>query len=728
MQQQPGERIALHRAQSDACACVYMGRRRRRRRRGWVAGGAGWAAWAAAGAAVGAAGAALPEGLAGLLERPCRVYARVFTLDDYTDEVERLAEGLLEAACRQTGGAGVGFPGALLPRPCEELEKFRGALAEGRGPQRGDTLALVRALAHEACQFRAFQASLLNGRRAEGEAENLVRRAVTAMAQIQVEQGLTSLSADPDDNRSNFRAATAAEVALDGENARVPEPPLPTRAQAGEVRSVPLRETFAGLLKGAEQLSDTEVQAAVQGIEHRALTALYESLEGAGWARRKGWEEAYANKALLRGGGYCDWHGVECQEPASGVRRLILPGNNLRGRLPGAVGTLRHLQVLDLARNALRGPVPAELGLLPGLSALDLQDNLLHGTLPATLSELHELRLFDVSSNRLEGPLPPLPLASQLALFNVSGNEGLAVEFPGWLLDAGALEALSMSGAGVRGSLPTGLAALRRLRLLDLSHNSLEGSIPAEIFALNSLQVLDLSRNRFNGDLSEAFPDYSFRALETGGEGDSGATGGGAEQGGEEGAGPAPGGGLVVCSLASNRLSGSLPRRLPRGLLVLNVADNRLSGYHPDAVLQLGKLRHLNLSRNVIEGPLPGWPHGISRLGSLQTLDASHNRLAGGLPEDVGGLTELQVLRLNGNALSGSLPDGITRLEGLRELVLGNNALAGVLPADLHRLAGSLRTLDLANNSLSGPAPYQLVGGRLMERVDLSGNALTWSP
>ena len=72
-----------------------------------------------------------------------------------------------------------------------------------------------------------------NGRRAEGEAENLVRRAVTAMAQIQVEQGLTSLSADPDDVRGNFRAAGAAETALDGETARVPDPPLPARAQAG---------------------------------------------------------------------------------------------------------------------------------------------------------------------------------------------------------------------------------------------------------------------------------------------------------------------------------------------------------------------------------------------------------------------------------------------------------------------------------------------------------------
>ena len=670
----------------------------------------------------------MSEGLAGLLERPCRVYARVFTLDDYAEEIEGLAVGLLEAACRQAGVGGAGFPGALLPQPCEELELFRGALAEGRGPQRGDTLALVRALAHEACQFRAFQASLSNGRRAEGEAENLVRRAVTAMAQIQVEQGLTSLSADPDDVRGNFRAAGAAETALGGETARVPEPPLPARAQAGQVRAVPLRETFAGLLKGAEQLSDAEVEAAVQGIEHRALTALYESLEGAGWSRRRGWGEAHVGKAPLRGGGYCDWHGVECQEPAAGVRRLVLPGNNLRGRLPGAVGALRHLQVLDLGRNALRGPAPAELGLLAGLSALDLQDNLLHGTLPAALSELHELRLFDISSNRLEGPLPPLPRASRLALFNASGNEGLAVEFPAWLLGAEALEALSMSGAGVRGSLPTGLAALRRLRLLDLSHNSLEGSIPAEIFALDSLQVLDLSRNRLNGDISEVFPDYSFRASEKGGDGGYGAAGGGAERAGEGRAGPAPGGGLVVCSLASNRLSGSLPRRLPQGLLVLNVADNRLTGYHPDDVLQLGKLRHLNLSRNALEGPLPGWPHGISRLSSLQTLDASHNRLAGGLPEDVGGLTELQVLRLNGNALSGPLPDGITRLEGLRELIMGNNALSGVLPPDLHRLAGSLRALDLANNSLSGPAPYHLVGGRFMERVDLSGNALTWSP
>ena len=90
---------------------------------------------------------------------------QLFTLDDYTEELEALAESLLGAACRharEDGGAG--FPGALVPRPCEELERYRGGGAAEPVP-RGETLSLVRALAHEACQFRAFRASLDGGRR-----------------------------------------------------------------------------------------------------------------------------------------------------------------------------------------------------------------------------------------------------------------------------------------------------------------------------------------------------------------------------------------------------------------------------------------------------------------------------------------------------------------------------------------------------------------------------------
>jgi hypothetical protein len=682
--------------------------------------------------------------LAALLERPCRVYARVFTLDDYTEELEALAESVLGVACRharEDGGAG--FPGALVPRPCEELERYRGGGAAEPVP-RGETLSLVRALAHEACQFRAFRASLDGGQRASGEADNIVRRAVTAMAQIQVEQGLTSLSVDPDDNRGAFRFLSGTTEGASGGGGGVgPASPaefLPSRAQAGELRSVPLRETFAGLIKGAEQLSDAEVEAAVQGLELRALIALYEGLEGAGWARRGGGAEALAPGAEKpRGGVYCGWHGVECQGQASGVRRLVLPDNNLRGRLPGTVGGLRHLQVLDLARNALKGPAPADIALLAQLRAFDVQGNLLHGALPAAFADLQEVRLFDVSANRLEAPLPQLVKARHLALFNVSENAGLAGEFPRWLLEAGALEALSMSGAGVRGELPRGLVALPQLRLLDLSRNELEGRIPPEILAHTSLQVLDLSQNRLEGDLREAFPDprespplraaaSTSEGLQQSGEGEEELEGAGQGTAKESSdSKKAPGVELVVCSLASNQLSGSLPAKLPPGLMMLDVADNRLTSYHPDAVLQLGQLRYLNLSQNALEGPLLGTPHGLSRLRRLQSLDASRNRLSGGLPEDVGLLPDLQVLRLDGNVLSGPLPDGLSRLARLQVLTLGNNALSGALPPDLHRLQ-SLRVLDLANNSLSGPAPYQLVGGRLLERADLSGNALSWSP
>ena len=328
---------------------------------------------------------------------------------------------------------------------------------------------------------------------------------------------------------------------------------------------------------------------------------------------------------------------MECQERATGVRRLVLPGNNLRGRLPGAVGGLRHLQVLDLARNALKGPMPADIAHRAQLRALDVQGNLLHGALPAALGDLRELRLFDVSANRLESPLPPLVQAHQLALFNASENAGLAGELPRWLLQAGALEALSMSGAGVCGELPAGLAALPRLRLFDLSRNELEGYIPPALLALASLQVVDLSRNRLEGNLRDVFPGPRENQSPRGagsttergdgsGEGEGGVGGAGAGLGGANGSYPAekpPGGELVVCALASNRLSGSLPASLPPGLMMLYVADNRLTGYHPDAVLQLGQLRY-STSRGTLwrgrsqEAPMASPASGAFRASTLR--------------------------------------------------------------------------------------------------------------
>ena len=181
-------------------------------------------------------------------------------------------------------------------------------------------------------------------------------------------------------------------------------------------------------------------------LDREALSQLYFSTNGRGWARSTNW---------LSPGPLSTWYGVKVDsdgrvvglslcnnrlinnlpseienldklqhlnlsgnglgEPTSGVRRvlntslmfLFVTGPAVRAEgLPKELGNLTDLEVLDLSHNLYRWHIPPALGNLKKLRVLSLNHNRLTGTIPKEIGNLKELKTLDLSYNRLYGEVP----------------------------------------------------------------------------------------------------------------------------------------------------------------------------------------------------------------------------------------------------------------------------------------------------------------------------------
>ncbi|KAM0850484.1 hypothetical protein ACQ4PT_053048 [Festuca glaucescens] len=96
---------------------------------------------------------------------------------------------------------------------------------------------------------------------------------------------------------------------------------------------------------------------------------------------------------------------------------LDLSYNGLTGAIPGSLGNMMYLQVLNLGHNELSGTIPEAFSGLKSIGALDLSNNQLSGGIPSGLGGLYSLADFDVSNNNLSGPIPT---SGQLTTFPAS--------------------------------------------------------------------------------------------------------------------------------------------------------------------------------------------------------------------------------------------------------------------------------------------------------------------
>ncbi|KAE8669588.1 putative inactive receptor kinase [Hibiscus syriacus] len=113
------------------------------------------------------------------------------------------------------------------------------------------------------------------------------------------------------------------------------------------------------------------------------------------------------------------------------------------------------------------------------------------------------------------------------------------------------------------------------------------------------------------------------------------------------------------------------------------------------------------------------------RENRLLSLELREMRLSGHLPQSLEYCGSLQTLDLSGNNLSGNIPPQICSwLPYLVTLDLSSNDLSGPIPSELSNCA-YLNNLVLSNNRLSGPVPYQLSGLARLKRFSVANNHLT---
>ena len=361
-------------------------------------------------------------------------------------------------------------------------------------------------------------------------------------------------------------------------------------------------------------------EAAAQGSaasDRAALEAFYDATGGADWTDSTNWKTA----APLG-----EWYGVET-DAAGRVTALRLPGNDLTGRIPTAVGGLALLRNLDLGsrwdstaqesrENALTGPIPPALGDLANLVNLDLGQNGLTGPIPAALRNLTGLRSLDLGWNDLTGPIP-----DQLG--------GLA-----------NLENLNLRSNALTGTIPaTALGNLTGLRTLDLGSNDLTGPIPSNLQGLANLWSLNLGWNALTGTIP------TLGSLEN----------------------------LQYLYLAGNELTGPIPGELGRlvNLEWLVLDDNAFTGPIPSELASLVNLSWLGLYLNGLTGPVPS---ELGDLVNLKNLSLGANALTGPVPSELGDLANLETLTLRQNPLTGPLPQRLTELSQLTRLDINDTA------------------------------------------------------
>ena len=197
--------------------------------------------------------------------------------------------------------------------------------------------------------------------------------------------------------------------------------------------------------------------------DQAALMALYNSLGGASWTTKTNW----GSTTELIG----TWYGV-MTDSSGRVTDLDLPGNNLRGTLPAALGSLTSLTTLDLSENQLRGQI-LDVRALTNLTTLNLGGNQVTGAIP-DLSALTSLTTLNLGDNQLSGTIPDwLDSLNLLNLLYLDDNQ-LSGPIPAALGGLSGLDVARFAGNSLTGCVPNGLRYLVTAPVFD--------SLPAQDF------------------------------------------------------------------------------------------------------------------------------------------------------------------------------------------------------------------------------------------------------
>lgn len=120
-----------------------------------------------------------------------------------------------------------------------------------------------------------------------------------------------------------------------------------------------------------------------------ALVAFYEATDGPNWINNTNWLT----------GPVKSWYGVTVIDGRVNV--LMVPYNNLNGKVPGEIGNLSYLYNIQLSGNPnLGGPLPKEIGLLTNLKYFSIDNCQFTSNIPEECSGLLNLESLNITSNK----------------------------------------------------------------------------------------------------------------------------------------------------------------------------------------------------------------------------------------------------------------------------------------------------------------------------------------
>ncbi|VAI63294.1 unnamed protein product [Triticum turgidum subsp. durum] len=385
---------------------------------------------------------------------------------------------------------------------------------------------------------------------------------------------------------------------------------------------------------------------------------------------------------------------------------------NMTGNLPGWIGNMTNLSVLQASKNMLTGTLPIGVGALSTLKMLDLGYNNFSGVLlKEHFASLGKLEHLDLSHNNLSGVLLKEHFAGlgNLKVLDLSYNNFNSVKEQ--FASLGKLENLNLSHNNFN-SVKEHFASFGNLKLLDLSYNKFSGVLFNEDFAsLGNMEHLDLSYNNFSDFLlkenSKSFGklkhlDLSHNKLDS-------------VLVEEHFAGLSN---LEHLDLSYNSLILAINQKWvpPFRLKVARFQSCQVGPNFPEWLKWQTDIDVLVLSDANLDDVIPDW--FWMTFSQASTLQASGNKLCGSLPTNLQHMSA-EYIHLGSNKLTGQVPQLPIHIS---QLDLSSNSLSGPLPSELN--APALEDLMLANNQFTGTIPSSICQLTSLLRLDLSGNHL----
>ncbi|KAM7507936.1 hypothetical protein LguiA_018389 [Lonicera macranthoides] len=404
------------------------------------------------------------------------------------------------------------------------------------------------------------------------------------------------------------------------------------------------------------------------------------------------------------------------------------------------------LSVLDLSSNFLGTQAPQWLFNFSTIVELKLRYCHFEGPISSiTGGNFCNLRHLDLSFNKFNSDISELLVGSfsrcsarSLEELVISGNQ-FSGQLPiSWGHLNNSLRTLALSSNSISGPLPTSIEELSKIEKLDLRFNKLNGSIPKSLGRLVELKELLLDSNDWEGILSQDHfqglsklkvfsisslninfvlnlsrnwvPPFSLREIHIDDN----------KLGPEFPKWLQTQTQLQIIFLQNVSISEPLPNwlwKMSPHIGRLYLSHNQIRGTLPSSSLVFRPNTKIDLSFNLIEGPLPLWPN-------VAFLDLANNLFSGTIPMNIGQImTKLYYLDLSGNLLNGSIPPSLGNMESLYCLRLSKNNFSGEVHDQWQNV--HIMTIDFSVNNLSGNFPGSLCSLPNFVQLKLSNNSFS---